>query len=181
MSGQEKKERKSTGGFSRKEALQAGKFILGIAVFFAAITFFLSLFPIEWFEFFFAQASAWALGFFGIPTAVNAAREPVLMMVQGIPLPIAISYLCTGLLEATVLVSAIAASFGIETRKRLKGIAGAVAVSIAFNFLRIVASILAIAFLGLEAGDLAHNILFRFTLFIVIAGYYWVWIKKSEK
>ena len=67
-----------------------------------------------------------------VPQADNDGRP--IFSLQG--KTIVISWLCTGVLEIIVLVSAIVASFGIGWRKKAVGIAGAVILGIIFNLLR---------------------------------------------
>ncbi len=166
--------------FSRKDALQAGKFIAAIVVLFLFFGFVFSLFPLEWFEGFFASATLWFLKLLGFKGVV-VAGEPVLVYLDSFAAPLGFSYLCTGILELTIVWSAVLASFGIDLRKRLIGVAAAAIVLVAFNFARIISSILIIAWLGLDAGNFSHDILFRVFLFVVIAGFYYVWFGWATK
>ncbi|AJF60225.1 MAG: exosortase/archaeosortase family protein [Candidatus Diapherotrites archaeon] len=166
--------------FSEKEILKAGKFLLGLAAYFIALSFLVSLVPLELVEFFFASVSLFFLGFFGFSGEL-VFTEPVIMQLQGLEQGIAITYLCTGLLELVLLVSAVASSFGIEWKKRIIGvIAGAIAL-VAFNVFRIVSSILIILWFGLEAGGFSHDLLFRVFLFATVAGYYFVWFNWATR
>lgn len=165
------------GGRLKREAWLGAKFLAGtIAVFVLLHTLVSLLVPLELAELFFAQSAKIFVGFFGVQGTIQQG-EPALIFLQGagIETPISISYLCTGLLEMLILVAAVAASFGIETRKRAIGILGAVLATAAFNIFRITASILLIVFSGLQAAEFGHEILFRGFLFVTIAGYYAVW------
>ncbi|MFH1224851.1 MAG: exosortase/archaeosortase family protein [Candidatus Diapherotrites archaeon] len=162
----------------RAEALRGLKFLAGTAVVFAALHFlFLLVVPLANVELFYANLALFFAGFFGVNGNVQAFSEPVLIFAwgKGLTFPISVSYLCTGLLEMLLLVAAVAASFGIEIRKRALGIAGAVAATVLFNLLRITASILLIVFYGLGIAEIGHEILFRLFLFVTVAGYYTLW------
>ncbi len=153
-----------------------GKFLLGLLAVFIFSNFLLSLFPLVWFERFYAAGSLFALGFFGMNGAI-IAQEPVLVQLDAFALPLGFSYLCTGLLELTFVWGATLASFGVGLRKRLIGAAAGTIVLVLFNFARIILSVLIIAALGLDAGNFAHDLLFRAFLFITIAGYYYFWLR----
>lgn len=164
------------------ELRRALKFLAGTVIVFAALHFvFLLVVPLALVELFYANLALFFAGFFGVNGAIQASPEPVLILVQGLGMPISISYLCTGMLEMLLLVAAVAASFGIEHKKRALGIAGAVAATLIFNLLRITASILLIVFYGLGIAEIGHEILFRLFLFITVAGYYTIWFRWATE
>src|SRR3989338_7864026 len=149
-------------------AQQAGKFMLAFIVLFIAINLAFLLIPLEWFELFYAQGTIFLLGLFGVQGSLStmgnsdgslatgsysngilpggyadggiALQEPVLVDVVRLDAPIGFSYLCTGLIEIAVVWSAIAASFGIDARRRIIGMAAGLAVAVIFNFARIISS-----------------------------------------
>lgn len=89
---------------------------------------------------------------------------------------IQISYLCTGLLEMIVLISAIIASLGISWKKRVIGLIAGVGLTQAFNLMRIIITTdLIMKTDSIEIIEFVHNFLFRLTLFIVIVGIYAAW------
>lgn len=108
-------------------------------------------------------------------------QTPVLIeLVNGVK--IEISYLCTGLLEMIVLISAIIASLGISWRKRLLGIVVGVGLTQAFNLMRIIITTdLILRTDSIEIIEFVHNFLFRLTLFIVIVGIYAAWFYWATK
>ena len=165
--------------FPKNAASHAGKFMLAILALFLLFNFILSFFPLWWFEYFFAQSSLLMLNIFGIEGTIEIS-EPVLLHIQGFALPIAISYLCTGILELTVIWSAILSSFGIDIKKRIIGAFAATIFLGIFNIARISASILIIAYFGLSAGEFSHDILFRVFLFVTIALYYYLWFNWAS-
>ncbi len=156
-------------------AAHTGKFILGLGALFLIFTFLLSLVPLQWFEEFYARGTLWALGFFGFSGSVGAGQEPAFLYLDSFALPLGFSYLCTGLLEMALVWSAVLASFGIDLRKRAIGAIAGTAILVAFNFVRIISSVLIISLFGLDAGNFAHDIFFRAFLFVTVAGFYWKW------
>ena len=168
------------GLFSKKESLKTGKFLLGFGVCFLVLSALLFFAPLSWFEYFFAAVSFFVLNLLGFGGEI-VFGEPVLLRLSALPQPIAISYLCTGLLEAVIVASAVASSFGISAKKRALGVlAGIFAITI-FNTARIVASILVIIFAGIDAAVFSHDLLFRVFLFAAVGGYYFAWFKWAVK
>jgi len=164
----------------REEISKSGKFLLGLAIIFLALNLLFSLIPLEWVEFVFAFLTSLILSIFGVQNEL-VYGEPVLLLLHNFPIPISISYLCTGLLELSIVIAAVAASFGIDQQKRFIGIIAGIATIFAFNLARIVLSIGIILLFGLEIGELSHELLFRIFLFLVIAGFYWVWFNWATK
>ncbi len=165
---------------SQHEFAVAGKFLFFLAVSFIALNVFVSLFPLEFFEIIFAVPTAFFLGLFGLQAQL-VFGEPVKILVEGLDLPVAITYLCTGLLEWIVLCSAIAATTEVNAKKRLAGIAAGTFGIFAFNLFRINFSILAIIFLGQSVAGFSHDVFFRVFLFFSVAGFYYVWLKQAVK
>jgi len=166
--------------FHEKDVLQAGKFIAGITLLFFAFNFLLSLVPLEFFEFFYAFFTLEFLKLIGFE-GVLEFQEPILVHLSGIALPLGFSYLCTGLLEMSLVWSAVLSSFGIDLRKRLVGLGIGTLVLVGFNLVRIIVSVLIIAWFGLNAGNFSHDLLFRVFLFVTIAGFYYYWFKWATK
>ncbi len=155
-------------------APHTGKFILAIAALFLFFSFIFSLIPLEWFEHFYAAGTLFILRFFGFGGEITL-QEPVLLHLRGFALPLGFSYLCTGLLELALVWSAVLASFGVGLRKRIIGAAAGTLVLVAFNFVRIVSSVLIISAFGLDVGNFAHDLFFRAFLFVTVAGFYYFW------
>ena len=93
---------------------------------------------------------------------------------------ILISWLCAGVMEIIILISAIIASFGVSCEKKLKGIAAGIVTGYVFNLLRVWVTINIILTQSIEVADFTHNILFRVILFVYITGFYVVWFWWSE-
>lgn len=166
--------------FHEKDVLQAGKFIAGLTLLFFLFNFLLSLISIEYFELFYAFITLEFLKIIGFEGFLEF-QEPVLVYLSGIALPLGFSYLCTGLLEMSLVWSAVLSSFGIDLRKRIIGLGIGTLILVGFNFVRIIASVLIIAWFGLNAGNFSHDLFFRVFLFVTIAGFYFYWFKWATK
>ncbi len=94
---------------------------------------------------------------------------------------IQISFLCSGLIELFVLISAVLASINTKLEKRVIGVLWSLPTIFVFNNARIVITSLILFNSSLEFADLAHNFLFRASLLIVIVGFYWIWFYWAEK
>ncbi|VVB76505.1 Uncharacterised protein [uncultured archaeon] len=94
---------------------------------------------------------------------------------------IIISWLCTGILEIIVLVSAMLASFGISLRKKLYGIVIAVIAGVIFNIIRLAVTANLILSQNVATVELAHDLMFRIILFFYILGVYVIWFYYSAK
>jgi exosortase/archaeosortase family protein len=88
---------------------------------------------------------------------------------------IIISWLCTGILEIIILISAILSSFGINWRKKILGVGIAILTGIIFNLIRIWVTINIVFTQNVEVIELAHDFLFKIILFIYITGFYVIW------
>jgi len=120
---------------AKSEALKAGKFVCVFLAVFLALSFAVSIVPLEFFEIPVAVAIKVFFAGQGIGSRVVAV-EPVQVLADN-GLEVSVSYLCTGLLEAVVWVAIIAASLGVDRRKRIAGIFFGLAGIAVFNLLRI--------------------------------------------
>ncbi|MFH1240226.1 MAG: exosortase/archaeosortase family protein [Candidatus Diapherotrites archaeon] len=170
-------EKKALFGFKfRKDEKEKGtKFLLVFVIIYSLLYFgFNFIVPLEMFEFFVASIVMSLLGIMGVKGSI-VLQEPVLILLES-SLEIQISYLCTGLMEIFIVIGAVLASLGIEMRKRLIGIVAGVVFAFVFNIFRIVVTILfAVSNPAPGVLEFTHDILFRVTLFVVIAGFYIVW------
>ncbi len=160
--------------FGKDDFKKAGIFLLICIVSYSLLTIASRIFPMEFYENIVAQSVLFILNILGIKGSI-ALQEPVLITLAS-GAKIEISFLCTGLMELFVIISAITASQGISLKKRAAGIAAALVIAPLFNLFRIIATILLILntqSIGLI--DFTHDILFRITLFAVIMGIYTVW------
>jgi len=158
----------------QKQARISARFLAVFLLSFFVIYTLISFLPVELFEHFTALLCAFAFSLFGYSSNIILG-EPVQILVNGKYL-IEISYLCTGLLESTIITSAILASFGISIRKRVVGILAGIFFVNFLNVLRIALTVHAIVTSQNVAYiDFIHNFLFRLTLFVGIACYYAAW------
>lgn len=161
----------------KKELKQSAKFIVAVIVVTVVLYYGLifEVLGIQNIEHFTALVTQAMLKGVGVQSTVIANAEPVILQVQGIS--ILISELCTGMLETILLFSAVISSFGIPARKRIFGAIGALVFGFAFNQLRIFVSIMQLLHESVQVAELTHDLMFRISIIIVIAGYYAVWFK----
>ena len=158
-----------------ENARRSARFIAIVIVGTLAIPFLWNqLFGIRLLERATAQVASAGLNALGVSGRIVSVVEPVQFIVQG--KTIEFGELCTGLLEFSIIASAIAATKEIPRKKRMVGVFGALVGVFAFNQLRVVASAMQLLNTNVEIADLTHNVLFRVFLFIVIAGMYWAWL-----
>ncbi|HIH21822.1 MAG: exosortase/archaeosortase family protein [Candidatus Diapherotrites archaeon] len=176
-----KSKKQKFGSNGKKEALKGLKFLAAWLLAFAVLYYgAIAVFGWNGIEGFTAAGAEKILNSFTpSKTSVDFNAEPVVLNVEG--KQILISELCTGLLETALLAAAIIASIGIEWRKRIFGAIAAIAFGMAFNQLRIFASIMQILNTDLEFAELTHDLFFRLSLLIVIAGFYYLWFRKAAK
>ena len=108
----------------------------------------------------------------------DSAIESTKLLVETFSYPVIITFLCTGILEFSLLVSAIIASRDQTIKKRIKGIFYSVFIVLIFNILRISFTILIIKNLDLTTADFFHGFLFRLFLIIIVIGFYYIWYNK---
>jgi exosortase/archaeosortase family protein len=94
---------------------------------------------------------------------------------------IVIDSLCTATFEIIILVAAIIATLGITLRKKIWGIVLAIGIGYLLNILRIWVTSNIILTQSIEAVDFFHGFLFKAIMFIYIAGFYIIWLIKSEE
>jgi exosortase/archaeosortase family protein len=94
---------------------------------------------------------------------------------------IIISWLCSGVLEIIILVSAMLASFGISWKKKFIGIIFAIIVGYVFNLLRVWTTINIILTQNVQTIEFAHDFLFRAVLFVYIIVFYVAWFHFSVR
>ena len=91
---------------------------------------------------------------------------------------IEISFLCSGLIEWFVLVAAMVAT-PCKIRKKILGIGLSFVAVFIFNFFRIFVSTY-VLFLNADIASIVHEVLFRISLFVIIAGIYYVWLNSFK-
>ncbi len=162
----------------RTEAVKGGKFLLVLIVSYVILSLVIGLIPLEWIELLLAKAVLFFLGLTGMQGEI-VFQEPVLIYFENFS--VQISYLCTGLMEFILLVSAVTATEGIKRKKKVFGIIGAGIATFLFNIMRIAITISLIQGSSMEEIELTHDVLFRLSLFVLVAGYYFLWYYFSVK
>jgi exosortase/archaeosortase family protein len=161
--------------FSKDDATKTGRFVLYFILIYLVLSVAITAaIPVQTQELFVANNVLGMLQLFGYTGQVSLDETALISLDAGPR--IAISDLCTGLMETLIIVGAILASAGISLRRRLIGAAVGAVATILFNYVRIIITALVI----LGTGDLAlieftHNVLFRIFLFLAIAGIYIAW------
>jgi len=162
-------------------------FLLGFVLFYLIITLILGLIPQEFYKQITGNVIQGVLGIEGITTNSLGFLECnefswlsdgivgtcYAFSVEG--KTIFIAWLCTGLLEIIILVSAILASFGIKRKEKIVGIILAIIVGVIFNILRILITIHIVLTQNLQIVEFAHDILFKVILFVYITVFYVIW------
>lgn len=102
------------------------------------------------------------------------------ILISTLNYPVFITFLCTGVLELSLIFAAIVSSFNFSIKKRLKGLLLALLVVIVFNIFRISITILIITKFNLALANFMHGFLFRLFLVIIVIGTYYFWTKKIK-
>lgn len=175
--------RVSDGG-AALEIVKSGRFLFVFLIVFLFLSFIVGLVPLQFVEKPIADSVLFYLEvkgisgevFFGEAVSETGLVEDVVFIELVNGLKIQISYLCTGLLELIVLISAMIASLGISWRKRLLGIGVGIVLTQVFNFFRIAFTIdFILGNNSMQVIEFVHDFLFRLTLLLVIVGIYTVW------
>jgi exosortase/archaeosortase family protein len=120
---------------------------------------------------------------YSIPSSFyyNLTEQITYLVIPSIEYPVAIVFLCTGILEFSLIISAIVSTIGVKLRQKIKWVLIASIVVILFNFLRITFTIFIIDSLNLKVADFFHGFLFRLFLIIIVIGTYYLFLKNSFK
>lgn len=121
------------------------------------------------------------LALFGIESEVIG--NILTTSVNGEDIDFVISQICSGDIEIALLISLLLASFDVALSWRVIGSIIGAFVILLVNPLRIGLTLIITVNTNLEVGDLAHNILFRLFLFLLLIFYYFLWysLTKSRK
>jgi len=101
------------------------------------------------------------------------------LTIANINYPVVIEFLCTGILEFSLLSAAILASFDSSWKKRIIGVLISAVVVFIFNIFRITITIFIIDKLNLSVANFFHGFLFRLFMVIIVVGVYWYWLYKK--
>ncbi len=159
-------------------------FVLGFAFFYLLLTEIAYAFPKGFFENFVGMQVNFLLNLIRINTIVTAGEVFEMFLPESQKL-IIISWLCSGVLEVIILISTMIVTFGVRAREKIIGIILALILGHFFNLLRILITIQIIITQNATTFELAHDLLFRATLFLYIVIVYALWfnwgIKKAKK
>jgi exosortase/archaeosortase family protein len=86
--------------------------------------------------------------------------------------------LCTGILEFSLIISAIVSTIGFSLRKKIKWVLFSSFLVIIFNLLRITFTIFIIDYFNLEIANFFHGFLFRLFLVFIVIGTYYFFLKS---
>lgn len=153
-------------------------FVLGFLVFYLILTAIAYAFPKGFFEMLTGQSVNTILNTIGYKTTIISGEQFHIFLDNS---EIIISWLCSGALEIIILVSAILASFGVSWRKKFVGAIFAIVSGYIFNIIRIIITIIIILNQEQVVFELAHDFLFRATLFIYIVAVYVIWFYWAVK
>ncbi|HRT02368.1 MAG TPA: exosortase/archaeosortase family protein [Candidatus Diapherotrites archaeon] len=165
--------------FNKDTLKNALLFLLFFFIFFLIIFLVLSKTVLyKYINYFFGISSNFLLNtIFSVPSVFSFDTVSVLT-INSLSYPVYISFLCTGVLEFSLLSAAILASHGFSWKKRVVGILIGTGVLIFFNILRISLTVFLITELNLKVASFFHGFLFRLFLVIIVLGTYYFWLKK---
>jgi len=155
-------------------------FVLGFIFFYIVLTTLVYSFPKGFFEGIIGSIVNAIINIGGLRTNTLWGTQFDIYLLES-QKTIIISWLCTGILEIIILASAILASFGISLRKRIYGTIGAIIAGFLFNLIRIIITLIIILTQDAQTFELAHDFLFRITLFVYITIFYVLWFYWAEK
>ena len=159
-------------------------FVLGFLFFYVILTGIVYAFPKGFFERIVGESINFLINLQGIKTQTISGEQFDIHLVTSGTI-IIISWLCTGILEIIILASTMLATFGVKLREKILGIIIAIIVGFIFNLVRIIITINIILTQNAQTFELAHDLLFRATLFLYIVIVYVIWfhlsIQKNRK
>jgi exosortase/archaeosortase family protein len=156
-------------------------FLFYFLISFIAVYFFLSKTILyNFINYFFGAISTKLLNLvYSIPATFyfNSVEKITYIFIPSIEFPVAIVFLCTGILEFALIFSAIISSYNVSLKKRFFWIFLSSIIIIIFNIFRITFTIFLINILDLKIADFFHGFLFRLFLILVVIGTYYFFIK----
>jgi exosortase/archaeosortase family protein len=158
--------------FSKGEKKKALKFLFSFTLIFLVL-YASSFLYLEAVELAWANVLLFFFSLAGEAGVIVSFLDPVTVSLAS--LSFQLSFLCTGLTEFFVLTAAVLASHGIPRKEKIYGLVGAFDVVFLFNLGRIMVTVSLLKNAPLAVADLAHDFLFRVSLFVVIAGFYALW------
>jgi len=164
----------------KNQIKKAAKFFASIVIIYAIIWIaLLLLVGIKPFQEITAIMSNAALSAIGEPAKLSFTDLTLMTFKNGIK--IEINDLCTGLIEIIILIAAILSTVEIKLEKRIIGVIAGILFGITINILRITITTMNLLKTNIDYAILTHDVFFRISLFIVIAGFYWAWLQLVMK
>lgn len=130
---------------------------------------------------FFGLFTSKILNLFNLSTtyAFDVFNQVTYITVPALEYPVAIVFLCTGILEFGLIFSAIVSTLGVSIKKKVRWVLISFIAVIFFNLLRIVLTVLIIIYFNLSVADFFHGFLFRLSLIVIVIGIYYLFLKNS--
>jgi len=167
---------------NKKKVKSSYHFLLFFLISFSLIYLFLNI-PIIYnsINYFFGYLSNFILNFiFGIDSKFIFLLNNSIIEISSLSYPIIITKLCTGILEFSILVSAIIATIGVSANKKIKWVFFSALIVVVFNTIRISLTSLIIVKLNLSFANFVHGFLFRLFLIIIVLGTYWFFLNYKK-
>ncbi|MCK9292801.1 MAG: exosortase/archaeosortase family protein [archaeon] len=167
---------------NKKKVRSSYNFLLFFLISFSLVYLFLNI-PIiyNYINYFFGSLSNFILNsVFGIDSKFYFLINNSIIEVSSLSYPIIITNLCTGILEFSILVSAIIATIGVSIKKKLTWVFFSTLIVIVFNIIRISLTSFIIVRFNLSFANFVHGFLFRLFLIIIVLGTYWFFLNSKK-
>ncbi|MFA7132159.1 MAG: exosortase/archaeosortase family protein [Bacteroidales bacterium] len=168
-------------------------FVLGFIFFYLLLSFTINLIPQEYYKQLTSNSVEFILNASGIKTTTLGfvPCNEFTWFYEGIEgvchsflvgeKTILIAWLCTGILEIIILVSAIIASFGLGNKEKLIGVILAIIVGVILNLIRIIFTIQIVLTQNIQVVEFVHDFLFKLILFVYITVFYVAWFYWAKE
>lgn len=149
-------------------------FLIGIGCFYTLFYIIISSIDLYALKAFSASAAHALLGVFGVPAqlVLQGLAEPTIIVGN---VAAQINNLCAGDIEIALLFAILLATWDRTWRQRILGCVFGFLLIIVINPLRIATVLASGYYAGWATADIAHDVLFRVSLIIIIVLYYYVW------
>jgi exosortase/archaeosortase family protein len=165
--------------FSSAELKKGLHFLIGIGCFYTLFYIIISSIDLYVLKAFSASAAHALLGVFGVPAQLilQGLAEPTILVGNVIA---QINNLCAGDIEIALLFAIVLETWDRTWRQRIWGCIFGFLLIMIINPLRIAIVLAAGHYASWSTADLAHDLLFRVSLIIIIVLYYYVWYVHYE-
>ena len=152
--------------------------MIGIGCFYTLFWIIISSIDLYALKAFSASAAHALLGVFGVPAQLIFGVEPTILVGS---ISAQITNLCAGDMEIALLLAIVLATWDRTIRQRLWGCIFGFLLIIIVNPLRIATVLAAGHYADWAAANIAHDVLFRASLIIIIVLYYYIWYVYYER